>query len=210
MPRHYSLGMRADLKADTRAQIVAAAVEIYRDRGMAAASTRALAQRADVAPATVRNHFPDRGQLAGAVFEAVLAELQPPGPAILDGLDDQAARVRRLAFELAAFYERSAPWWRAYEREPELIKAWAGGVDRYYADIENLMRAALGPLASDTVALAVVAAVIGPPSFFALRARGLSSRQAAEIGVELALPWLEARLAQSGGGSRMVRPEEES
>jgi hypothetical protein len=25
-----------------------------------------------------------------------------------------------------------APWWRVYEREPELIRAWCGGVDQYY------------------------------------------------------------------------------
>jgi AcrR family transcriptional regulator len=165
---------------------------------MAAASTRAVARAADVAPATVRNHFPEPDGLAAAVFDAVLAELRPPRREILDGLGDLAGRLRRLAFELAAFYERSQPWWRAYEREPELIQAWSGGIDRYYADIEELMRAALGPLASDETALAVVAAVIGPPAFFSLRARGLSSEAAAELCVGLALPWLEARLDGTG------------
>ena len=48
---------------------------------------------------------------------------------------------------LAAFYERSEPWWRAYEREPDLVQAWSGGVDQYYAHIDELMRAALGDLA---------------------------------------------------------------
>ena len=41
--------------------------------------------------------------------------------------------------------------------------------------------------------LSVVASVIGPPTFFALRGRGLSSDEAVEMSLELALPWLEHR-----------------
>jgi AcrR family transcriptional regulator len=149
MPRPYDLGRRAAPKADTRARIVAAALEIYRDRGLAGASNLAIARAAGVAPATVRNHFPEPGGLARAVFEAVLAELRIPTSAIFDGLPGLADRVERLARELAAFYERSGPWWRVYEREPELIRAWGGGVDQYYADVESLMRGALGELSSD-------------------------------------------------------------
>jgi AcrR family transcriptional regulator len=196
MPRRYALGKRADLKADTRARIVAAAVEIYRDRGMGAASNLAIARAADVAPATIRNHFPEPGELADAVFNEVIAELQAPGVDIFDGIEGLRGRILRLASELAAFYERSEPWWRAYEREPALIDAWSKGVDRYYRDIDDLMKAALGPLSRDDRALAVVAAVIGPPTFFAFRARGLSSQQAVELGVQLAVPWLDARAAE--------------
>lgn len=193
MPRTYNLGRRADPKADTRARIVAAALEIYRDRGLAGASNLAIARAADVAPGTVRNHFPETGDLARAVFEALLDELQVPTQAIFDGLGRLGDRIERLAHELADFYERSEPWWRAYEREPELISAWGGGVDQYYADVERLMRAALGELSDDERSVAVVASVIGPPTFFAFRGRGLSSDEAVRLCVELALPWLEAR-----------------
>jgi AcrR family transcriptional regulator len=193
VPRAYNLGRRAAPKADTRDRIVAAALAIYRDRGLAGASNLAIASVADVAPATVRNHFPDPDDLARAVFEALLVELRVPTPAIFDGARDLRERISVLAGDLAAFYERSEPWWRAYEREPELIRAWSGGVDQYYADIEGLMRAALGELADDEPSMAVVASVIGPPTFFALRARGLSSAEAAELSVELAIPWLERR-----------------
>jgi len=196
MPRSYSLGRRAAPKADTRARIVAAALAIYRDHGLAAASNLAIARAADVAPATVRNHYPDPRDLSRAVFDAVLAEIHVPTPAIFDGADDLRARVTRLAVELAAFYERSEPWWRAFEREPELIRAWGGGVDQYYADIEVLMRLALGELSDDEQSLAVVAAVIGPPTFFALRGRGLSSDEAVRLCLDLAVPWLELRGAE--------------
>ena len=193
MPRTYNLGRRAAPKADTRARIVAAALVIFRDHGLAGASNLAIARAADVAPATVRNHFPEQRDLARAVFDALIVELEIPTPAIFDGIDDLGSRIERLAVELAAFYERSEPWWRAYEREPELISAWGGGVDQYYADIERLMRAGLGELADDERSVAVIASVIGPPTFFALRGRGLSSDEAVRLSLELATPWLERR-----------------
>ena len=193
MPRSYRLGRRAAPKAETRSRIVAAALATYRDRGLAGASNLAIAQAADVAPATVRNHFPDAADLARAVFELLLEELHVPTPAIFDDVRSLRDRVGRLAHELAAFYDRSEPWWRVYEREPELISAWGGGVDQYYADIEALMRAALGTLASDDRSVAVVASVIGPPTYFALRGRGLSSDEAVRLSLELAVPWLERR-----------------
>lgn len=199
MPRPYALGKREQPKADTRARIVAAAVRLYLEQGLAGASTLAIARAADVAPGTVRNHFPDRDELSAAVLDQVLIELKPPSPEIFDGLTSVADRVRRLATELAAFYERSEPWWRAYQREPDLISAWTSGVDRYYRDTDALMRAALGPLGTDETAAAVVAAVIGPPTFFALRGRGLSSTEAVDVTLGLTLPWLEQR-------GRTVRP----
>ena len=195
MPRSYNLGQRAAAKADTRSRIVVAALDVYRNRGLAGASNLAIARAADVAPATVRNHFPEPGELARAVFDALLVELRIPTPAIFEGLDRLPDRIERLARELAAFYARSEPWWRAYEREPELISVWGGGVDQYYADIERLMRVALGELGSDDRSVAVVSSVIGPPPFFALKARGLDSDAAVRLTLELVLPWLERRLA---------------
>ena len=193
MPRPYRLGRRAAPKAEVRERIIAAALAIYAERGLAGASNLSIAKAADVAPATVRNHFPEPGDLPRAVFEAMLVELRIPTTEVFDGLGTFGDRVARLARELAAFYERSESWWRAYEREPDLIRAWSGGVDQYYADIERLMKAALGDLSSDDRSLAVVASVIGPPTFFALRARGLSSEEAVELSLELTLPWLEQR-----------------
>lgn len=199
MPRPYRLGRRAAPKAEVRERIIKAALSIYAERGLAGASNLSIAKAADVAPATVRNHFPEPGDLAQAVFAELLVELRIPTPEIFDGLSTLGERVGRLAGDLAAFYERGEPWWRAYEREPELINAWGGGVDQYYADIERLMKAALGDLSSDDRSLAVVASVIGPPTFFALRARGLSSDEAVGLSLELALPWLEQRRDELAG-----------
>jgi AcrR family transcriptional regulator len=196
MPRPYDLGRRAAPKAETRARIVAAALEVFREQGYSGASNLAIAKAADVAPATVRNHFPEPEGLARAVFDALLADLRVPTPAVFDGATGLHDRVERLARELAAFYERSAPWWRLYEREPELITVWGGGVDAYYADVDGLIRAALGELAPDERSVAVLAAVVGPPTFFALKARGHGSDAAVELTLELVLPWLERRVGE--------------
>ena len=96
----------------------------------------------------------------------MLEDLRVPTAAIFDGLGTMGERVERLARELAAFYERpSEPWWRAYEREPDLISVVKRWRRQYYADIERLMRAALGELSADERSVAVVASVIGPPTF---------------------------------------------
>lgn len=199
MPRPYRLGRRAAPKAEVRERIVSAALAVYAERGFAGASNLSIAKAADVAPATVRNHFPEPGDLPKAVFDAMLAQLRPPTPDIFEGVDGLRDRVDRLAFELAAFYERSVPWWRVYEREPDLIRAWSGGVDKYHADTELVMKAALGDLSTDDRSLAVIASIIGPPTFFALRARGLSSDEVVALSLELAVPWLEQRLADLAG-----------
>ena len=60
------------------------------------------------------------------------------------------------------------------------------------------MRAALGELSADERSVAVVASVIGPPTFFALRARGLSSDETVQLSLELVLPWLEHRRDTAG------------
>ena len=194
MPRPYSLGQRAAPKAETRDRIVAAALAIYLDRGMAAASNLAIARAADVAPATVRNHFPEPGDLAPR--RLLGAARRAPDP------DAGDLRGPRATFEiasngspreLAAFYERSEPWWRAYQREPELINAWSGGIDGVLrghrsADARRARRAG-----SDERSVAVVATVIGPPTYFGLRARGLESDDAVRLTLELTLPWLERR-----------------
>ena len=195
MPRPYALGKRAEPKNETRARIVAAAARVYRDRGVAAASNLAIAQEAGVAPATVRNHFPDPQELANAVFDVVLADLRPPTPAIYDGIEGIRGRIARLATELASFHDRSSAAWQMYIRDQDMIEAWSGRVAEYNRELDDLMRGALGPLQEDRTALDVVAAVIGSPAFIGLRSRGLSSEEAADLCVDVVVPWLEARAA---------------
>ncbi len=171
MPRRYSLGKRGEAKAETRARIVAATLELYRKQGMAGATVPAVARAADVAPATVRNHFPTPTDLAEAAADAILASLEMPDESIFDGAPGPGERVRRLVTELAAFYERGTEWWEVQQRNRALAQAWAGPEERYEARVAALVRAAVAPRDDDAVVLAVVGAAV-EPLYFRLRASG--------------------------------------
>ena len=195
MPRPYRLGRRAEQQAETRDRILGAAVELYRTLGYAGTTTKAVAQAADVAPATVRNHFATPEELAVAAGARILDDLRPPDPSILDGDPSLASRVARLAVELVAYFERGDPWWPVLQRDPELAAAWGGVAEGAETGLVRLFRAALGPLADDPVAMAVARTTIGPPLHYTLLMTGLSRSDAVEAQLDVAIPWLERRLA---------------
>ena len=194
MPRSYQLGKREELRAKNRARIVAAALEVLRAGGPGAFSTPAVARAADVAPGTVRNHFPDPQDLVAAVANAALVELRLPDAAIFEGTEDPIERVRILARAFTAFFRRSEGWWQVFSSEPMFAAASAGATNRYFAEFDGLVMAALGPLGSDATARAVVGTVIGSPTFVGLLSQGMSHEEAMATALELIEPWLRARL----------------
>jgi AcrR family transcriptional regulator len=200
--RVYRLQRRAEGQAATRDRIVAAARDLYLERGMAATSMAAVAAAADVAPNTVRNHFASPDALAVAVGEVVLAELELPEPADLETETSLAVRLERLAEGLADLSRRGQGWWDLMQREPELGAIWTSLEAAYEVRLQVLVRAALGPLADDPEASAVVATIIGPATFYGLQQRGLPAEAATRIGLELAIPWLEARSATGRASKR--------
>ncbi len=193
MPRRYTLGKRTAQKAATRARIVAATLDAYRELGADRATVKEIASRADVAPATVVNHFPGPDDLAEAAVELVLAQLRPPTPEMFAGMTSTRRRIELLARELTAFFVRSDPWWRIYDRDRALSQVWARAEVAFYESLDGLIRAALGPLADDETAVSIVWAVIGPPVYIALRGRGVSPDEVAQLSADLVVPWLEAR-----------------
>jgi AcrR family transcriptional regulator len=193
VPRPYTLGKRGDSKAETRARIVAATLALYREVGVAGASVPAIARAADVAPATVRNHFPGPDDLAEAAANAVLAALDMPDASIFEGVSGPVERVRRLAAELAAFFERATEWWEIRQQDRDLANAWSGPEARYEERLAELVRVALTPLGDDPAVRPVVGLALGS-LYFALRASGLSSPATVETELELVIPWLERHL----------------
>jgi AcrR family transcriptional regulator len=204
VPRRYNLRKRAEQQAATRARIVAATLDIYRARGFAAATTRAVAKAADVAPATVRNHFPTAVGLAAAAADAILTQTGLPGAEIFEGLPTATERVERLARELAAFFERSSIWWHVRERDPDLAAAWRGLDARYYDHIGRMVAAAVEPAGGDAATVATVTTIVGGSLYFALQGSGSSSDEAVAIELDLILPWL--RNAGLPGGAGANRP----
>jgi AcrR family transcriptional regulator len=193
LPRKYELGKRAVQRAETRRRIIAAALELYQQQGVSATTMLDIARRADVAPGTVANHFGSAADLATEVAGEILGELRMPSPALFDGVDGLRSRVDLLVRELSAFFDRSEPWWRASQRDGRGVSFWAEAEARYYQQLEALVRVALGQLASDDDAVAVVMTVFGRWVIGSLQETGRTSEQAVSLVADLLASWLETR-----------------
>ena len=68
--RSYYMQRRVALEAETRERIVRATVGLHAQHGALATSYAMIAKRAQVAPQTVYNHFPNAGRAAGRVHRA--------------------------------------------------------------------------------------------------------------------------------------------
>ena len=90
-------------------------------------------------------------------------------------------RIPLLVRELAGFFDRSGPWYRVSQRDPADAEFWADAEARYYAELDSLVRAALGPLATDADAVAVVSAVFGSWVIGAIQATGRSAETAVDL-----------------------------
>jgi AcrR family transcriptional regulator len=179
--------------SETRARIVRAALELIRGGGLTAATVPAIARAADVAPATVRNQFPDQPALLVEVGDLILADLALPDVDMFDGLEATTERVTRLAHELVAFYRRGQEWWFVFTADPAMVPAFERTRSEYEARFDRLVLAALGPMADDASVVAMVSSVIGPPLHYALIGRGLATDDVVAASLEMLLPWLEAR-----------------
>ena len=193
MPRAYRLGKRSADKAATRARVVQAAIELYIERGMSRASMNMIARRADVAVATVLNHFPTRLELDRAIVERAQAEMPVPEISVFDGADTVTERVRRLSQQSGLFLERAEPWYRMWLREPMTTGPWAQAGADAGAGWDRLCRFALGPLADDQEAMAILRATMEPGFFNSVRSTVGSTVEAADLIAAAIGPWLEKK-----------------
>ena len=108
------MSLRQQHKARTRAQILAAALELIEEQGLAATTTREMAQRAGISYPTLYNYFPSKNQ----VVQALLAEdLEAWGVAV-DGcikrynghLLDTLAEINQLGLD--QFHGPKTELWR--------------------------------------------------------------------------------------------------
>lgn len=192
MPRSYSLGRRADQVAGTRRRIVEAALALYEEQGVTATTMQDVARRADVAPGTVANHFGSAEALAREVTAEILTHLRMPTAEIFEDATDLAERIHRLVHEMSSFFGRSESWYRVQQREPG-AQVWVDAEARFHADLGELVRGALGPLAADADAVAVVSALLATWVMGAIEASGRSAEQAADLLAGLIAAWLETR-----------------
>jgi AcrR family transcriptional regulator len=131
--RRYDSTRRAQQAAQTRADVVAAAIEVFSERGWTGTTLTAVAEVAGVSVETIRNGFGSKaGLLRAAMDSAVVGDVEPvpfverPEFAALGQgpLDERIARGMALVTEI---HGRSARVWlalvEAARADPE-VDAW--------------------------------------------------------------------------------------
>lgn len=199
MPRTYRMGERAAQVQATRARIVEAAIELYAELGMSATTMRQIGERADVAPGTLRNHFPSREDLDRAMVDQLTAEIPLPDLSIFDGARSIDERIERLISATGTFLDRAQQLYRMWLREPMVTGPWAETGAAYGARWDQLTRTALGPLADDPDATAVLRAVSEPTFWANLRTGTRTTEQVSNLITAVIAPWFAARAAQKAG-----------
>jgi AcrR family transcriptional regulator len=184
-PRRYQQHLRADSAARTRAAILRAAAEVYRERGVANSTVQAIAQRADVARGTVVNHFGTADALLEAVLDQAVAEVAFPDAQRLAGARTAGQRARMYVEEMFRFFDRSAEWWAVFNADMGLPALQAR--ERAYDEVVRRLRvAAFGPLVDDRQVAASIRAFVDYAPMYGLLGAGLTLDESIEV-VSLAL-----------------------
>jgi AcrR family transcriptional regulator len=196
MPRPYRLGERVAQIQATRERIIETAIELYTDLGISATTMRQIALRADVAPGTLRNHFSSRDDLDRAMVERLMVEAPLPELSILDGARSIEERLGQLIRVTGTFFDQSARIYRMWLRERLLTRVWADAGAAYGARWEQLISSALGPLADDADATAILTAVLDPSYFENVRAGTRTTVEVSDLITAAISPWFAARVAE--------------
>lgn len=199
MPRRYRLGKRIDQMQATRDRIVEAAIELQIEVGISKATLRQVGLRADVAPGTLRSHFPSRRLLDEAMIVRLTAEAPLPEASMFDGADSLEARVGRLICAAGTFFDQSGRLYRMWLREPMLSSPWTEAGVRYGARWAELQRQALGPLADDEDVQAMLGAILEPPFFDAVRGGTRTTQEVCTVITRAIVPWLLGRAGAAAG-----------
>ncbi|MEW5990596.1 MAG: TetR/AcrR family transcriptional regulator [Chloroflexota bacterium] len=194
------MGERTARIQATRERIVEAAIELYTELGVSATTMRQIGERADVAPGTLRNHFATRDDLDRAMVERLTAEIPLPDLSLYDGATSIDERLRRLIRATGTFLDQARRLYRMWLREPLLSGPWAEAGATYGARWDDLMRTALGPLADDGDATAVLRAVSEPTFWDHLRGGTRTTDEACALITAVIVPWFAFREANRSRG----------
>jgi AcrR family transcriptional regulator len=175
---------RAAQVADTREQILSAALELFSERGARGTTMSELARRADVAPTTVSNHFKTHESLIEAVVERVRVDVQVPDSTIFVGARSVTARLRILTKSMFELYERTVHWFDLLGAELDEVPALARAQASFWRSIHHLYEEALAGSEDDLLAK-TTAGLLHPSTFGALKAADMSVDESAEVVADL-------------------------
>ena len=97
MARSTRLLKPAPADNDKRARILDAATRVFAERGFFGSQVADIASRAGIAAGTVYLYFRSKDDVLRSIFERTMHDAIREGRAGLDGIDDPAERLRRIA-----------------------------------------------------------------------------------------------------------------
>lgn len=204
-PREYDMSKRAKAREELRQRILASTIELHTEKGILGTSWKDIAGRADVAVATVYNHFPSLDELVPACGDLLMARLHPPGPADAAGVAGNTGtteeRLERVARELFDFYARGGAHLDVFPGERHLpsIREWEAHLR---ATVEAFVRAALAGTRPRQRSVQLVSALFDLTTFRSLETRGFEARAAATIMARAATCALDPDARSGRGGKR--------
>jgi AcrR family transcriptional regulator len=165
---------------------------MYRERGVAGTTVRAIAERADVARGTVLNHYGNAEQVLEAVLDEIVSGLSYPDERVQEGARTEAERIRRYVDAMYRFFVRSEADWPAFARDMDhpVLKAREA---EYYGVVGRLHAGTFGDLAGDRYVLAAARAYVNYMPLHDLRAAGLSLDEAIDVVAETLIALVDRR-----------------
>ncbi len=183
-PRRYEMGARADAVAETKARIVAAAMDLHAKRGVQATRWEEIAERAGVSVATTYRHFASLKELVPAcartVFDLIAPLTVEQATSKYAELEDAGERLAFLVRANVHCYGRGEGWLHAAHRErdfiPELDAALRIIEDSGRALVEAAVQRRLGKVEEATLFT-----LLDFPFYKSLRNAGLDARGAERV-----------------------------
>jgi AcrR family transcriptional regulator len=103
-------GRTRPLRAETRERVMAAAVEVFADRGIAASSLTEIAAAAGLTKGAIYSNFSSKDELVLAIMEEHVVSRLRDAIAAFDAADDLDLAVHDLADSLAQAIHSDAVW----------------------------------------------------------------------------------------------------
>jgi AcrR family transcriptional regulator len=182
-PRKYDMARRAAGAAATRQRILTAALQVHAEQGIAAARLADIADRADVATATLYRHFDSYEELVAASC-ALGLRLRPPPTAetarsVFADVRGRRRRLRQLVDGLFGYYETSAPFIERLRRDSRELEAVAETLSRLETGFAAWVEEALRPDGGREGQL--VAAIVDHQTWSALVTHAVADPRAAAV-----------------------------
>ena len=189
--RKYELKQRAERQAETRRRIVEAIVALHQEVGPARTTISAIAERAGVERLTVYRHFADETAMFEACSAHFTAEVPPPDPAVWNGVQDPAERLRAALLAFYAYYRRAEAMLTHVARDAPQLPALAAVLTPWEAFVGAVRDGLLEGWAAPGPARARLAAAVAHALRFETwrslaRVEALGDAEAADLMVTLA------------------------